>query len=443
MNLDWIACPGSALRGDVRVPGDKSISHRSVMLAAIAEGTSRIKGFLEGEDTRATAAILSRLGVRIEAPSVGERIVYGAGLHGLHASTNPVNQGALDCGNAGTGMRLLCGLLAGQGFDSMLVGDASLSRRPMGRVIEPLTRMGASIEALDGGFPPLRINAKKALQGIDYKSPVVSAQVKSAVLLAALYANGTTRFRETQPTRDYTESMLAAFGWPIRYAPGEAQLEGGHRLHATDIDVPGDFSSAAFLLVAASIVPGSDLMLRDIGINPRRTGLLTALRAMGADIREESSRKLGGEPATNLRVRSANLRGIAMPASFVADMIDEFPALFVAAAFAEGATSVRGAAELRIKESDRLAGMAAGLRSLGVEVDETPDGATIHGVGARALACGQVIDSLGDHRLAMAFAVAAQRADGDVHIRDCENVATSFPEFIGLAQDVGMGLRSS
>ena len=443
MNLDWIASPGRALRGEVRVPGDKSISHRSVMLAAIAEGTSRIQGFLEGEDTRATAAILRQLGVRIDAPSAGERIVHGVGLHGLHASTDSVNAGVLDCGNAGTGMRLLCGLLAGQVFDSTLVGDASLSRRPMGRVIEPLTRMGASIDAVEGGFPPLRINAKNTLQGIDYKSPVVSAQVKSAVLLAALYANGTTRVRETQPTRDYTESMLAAFGWPIRYTPGEAQLEGGHRLCATDIIVPGDFSSAAFLLVAASIVPGSDLLLRDVGINPRRTGLLIALRAMGADIHEENPRKLGGEPATDLRVRSAKLRGIALPASVVPDMIDEFPALFVAAAYADGATTVRGAAELRIKESDRLAGMSAGLRTLGVEVDETPDGATIHGVGARTLACSQAIDSLGDHRLAMAFAVAAQRADGEVEIRDCENVATSFPDFIGLAQGVGMGLRSN
>jgi 3-phosphoshikimate 1-carboxyvinyltransferase len=364
--------------------------------------------------------------------------VHGVGLHGLRGCNSE-----LDCGNAGTGMRLLCGLLAGQKFDSVLVGDASLSRRPMGRVIEPLTRMGASIEAAEGGLPPLRIQAKKSLQAIDFKSSVVSAQVKSAVLLAGLYAKGTTRVREAQPTRDYTESMLAAFGWPIRHVPGEASLEGGHTLHATDIVVPGDFSSAAFLLVAASIVPGSDLLLRDVGINPRRTGLLAALRAMGADIREENPRRLGGEPATDLRVRSARLSGITLPAALAADMIDEFPALFVAAAFAEGTTTVSGAAELRVKESDRLAGMATGLRALGVSVDETPDGATIHGLGAVGRIGGGVVDSLGDHRLAMAFAVAAQRADGEIGISDCANVATSFPGFMVLANDLGMGLRSA
>lgn len=437
-HLDWIAATGNALHGDVRVPGDKSISHRAVMLAAIAEGTSRISGFLEGDDTRATAAIMAQLGVRIEAPSAGERIVHGVGLHGLRGSSNN-----LDCGNAGTGMRLLCGLLAGQGFDSMLVGDASLSRRPMGRVIEPLTRMGASIEAGKGEFPPLRIHANNELQAIDYKSHIASAQVKSAVLLAGLYANGTTRVRETQPTRDYTESMLAAFGWPIRSTPGETALEGGHTLRATDIVIPGDFSSAAFLLVAASIVPGSDVLLRDVGINPRRTGLLAALRAMGADIREENQRRLGGESAADLHVRSARLNGIALPEVLVADMIDEFPALFVAAAFAEGATTVSGAAELRVKESDRLAGMAAGLRVLGVRVDESPDGATIHGLGESGRVSSGVVDSLGDHRLAMAFAVAAQRADGEVRISDCANVATSFPGFMRLANDIGMGLRST
>jgi 3-phosphoshikimate 1-carboxyvinyltransferase len=436
--IDWSASVGGPLHGAVRVPGDKSISHRAVMLAAIADGTSRIEGFLEGEDTRATAAILRQLGVRIEALSTGERIVHGVGLRGLRGSFSP-----LDCGNAGTGMRLLCGLLAGQEFASVLVGDDSLSRRPMGRVIDPLTRMGASIEAAPGGLPPLRINASNSLQAIDYKLPVASAQVKSAVLLAGLFANGTTRIREIQPTRDYTESMLAAFGWPVRYAPGEAELEGGHRLQATDISVPGDFSSAAFLLVGASIVAGSDLLLRDVGINPRRTGLLMALRSMGANIQLENPRKLGGEAAADLRVRFAPLRGIEVPAEVVPDMIDEFPALFVAAAFAEGPTVVRGAAELRVKESDRLAGMASGLRALGVKVDETPDGATIHGLGSAASVRGAAVESFGDHRLAMAFAVAAQRARGEVRIGDCANVATSFPGFMELANEVGMGLRGA
>ena len=435
-SLTWIASKDRALRGEVHVPGDKSISHRSVMFAAIAEGTSRIAGFLEGEDTRATAAILVKLGVRIEASSMGERIVHGVGLHGLRGYA-----GELDCGNAGTGMRLLCGLLAGQPFDSVLIGDESLSRRPMNRVIEPLRRMGATIEAVEGGFPPLRIHEKKELQGIDFKSQIASAQIKSAVLLAGLYAQGTTRVREIQPTRDYTESMLGAFGWPVRYSPGEVALEGGHRLRATDIAVPGDFSSAAFLIVAACIVPGSDLLIRDIGINQRRTGLLTALRAMGADIREEQPRRVGGELAADLRVRSSRLIGITLPAALVPDMIDELPSLFVAAAFAEGPTTVSGAGELRFKESDRLAGMSAGLRALGVRVDETTDGATIHGMGAGARLRGADLDSLGDHRLAMAFVVAAQRADDEVRIADCANVATSFPGFANLVNRIGIGLR--
>ena len=438
MSLDWIATRGNALHGDVRVPGDKSISHRAVMLAAIAEGSSHISGFLEGEDTRSTAAILRQLGVRIDAPSDGERIVHGVGLHGLRGSNE-----SLDCGNSGTGMRLLCGLLGGQEFGSTLIGDASLSRRPMGRVIDPLKRMGALIEAVEGGRPPLRIHTNNVLQSIDYEMPIASAQVKSAVLLAGLYARGTTTVREAQPTRDYTESMLAAFGWPIRYAPGVASLAGGHTLRATDIVVPGDFSSAAFLLVAASITPDSDVLIRDVGINPRRTGLLAALRAMGADISEEKQRLLGGERAADLRVRSARLRGIELPVALVPDMIDEFPAFFVAATFADGATTVSGVAELRVKESDRLSGMADGLRALGVRVDETPDGATIHGLGPTGRLLGGEVDSLGDHRLAMAFAVAAQRAGGEVRIRDCANVATSFPGFIELANLLGMGLQTA
>ncbi|MBS0212987.1 MAG: 3-phosphoshikimate 1-carboxyvinyltransferase [Proteobacteria bacterium] len=434
--VDWVATRGEPLHGDVRVPGDKSISHRALMFASIAQGTSGIRGFLEGQDTLATAAILHQLGVRIDAPSAGERIVHGVGLRGLRGSGAP-----LDCGNAGTGMRLLCGLLAGQDFDSELIGDASLSRRPMGRVVEPLTRMGARIEARPGGLPPLRIRAGASLRSIDYDMPVASAQVKSAVLLAGLYARGTTCVREPRPTRDCTESMLAAFGWPIRCTAGVARLEGGHRLRATDVVVPGDFSSAAFLLVAASIVPGSDLLIRDVGINPRRTGMLAALRAMGADIVEENPRRLGGEMAADLRVRSANPHGIDVPTEVVPDMIDEFPALFVAAALADGVTTVRGAAELRVKESDRIAGMATGLRALGVRVEELPDGAIIHGLGASGRLRSATLDSLGDHRLAMAFAVAAQRAEGDVRITDCANVATSFPGFLELAEAVGMGLQ--
>ncbi len=439
---DWLASRGGALRGDVVVPGDKSVSHRAIMLAAIADGTSRIGGFLEGEDTRATAAIFRQLGVRIEAPSDGVRIVHGVGIDGLHAPHGP-----LDCGNAGTGMRLLCGLLAGQGFDTTLVGDASLSKRPMRRVIEPLSRMGARIEAREGGLPPLAIRAGGALRGIDFDAEIASAQVKSALLLAGLYAQGATTVREPQPTRDYTERMLAAFGYPVEFRPGLARVEGGHRLRATDVRVPADFSSAAFFIVAATLVPGSELRLPRVGMNPRRTGLLQVLRAMGADIVEENPGEQGlartrsgsGEPVADLRVRHAPLRGIAVPREHVADMIDEFPALFVAAACAEGATVVSGAAELRVKESDRIAAMAAGLRALGIAVDETPDGATIHGGHLR----GGVVDSHGDHRIAMAFAIAAQLAQAPVEIRDVANVATSFPGFDALARAAGFGLEAA
>jgi 3-phosphoshikimate 1-carboxyvinyltransferase len=429
--LDWLAGAGSPLRGEVGVPGDKSVSHRAVMLAALAEGRSRITGFLEGEDTRATAAIFQRLGVRIEAEGA-QRIVHGVGLHGLRAADS-----ALDCGNAGTGMRLLAGLLAGQAFASELVGDASLSKRPMNRVIEPLRRMGARIDAAPGGLPPLRIHANNILQAIDFETPVASAQVKSAVLLAGLYAQGETRVREPHPTRDYTERMLRTFGWPVAFGPGWATLDGGHRLRATEVDVPADFSSAAFFLVAASVVPGSELRLRRVGMNPRRTGLLAALRLMGADITEDNPGEQGGEPVADLRVRHARLRGIEVPEALVPDMIDEFPALFTAAALAEGRTVVRGAAELRVKESDRIAVMSAGLRALGGRIQETPDGAVIAG-GRLA---GGSADSHGDHRIAMSLAIAAQRATGEVRIGDCANVATSFPGFVELATSVGFGLR--
>jgi len=422
----------AALRGDVQVPGDKSVSHRAIMLASLAEGTSHIRGFLEGEDTHATARIFGRMGVPIEAPAAGERIVHGVGLHGLRAPAGP-----LDCGNAGTAMRLLCSVLAGQAFDSTLTGDPSLSRRPMRRVTEPLARMGAAIETAAEGTPPLRIRGGRALHGIDYVTPIASAQVKSAVLLAGLYARGETSVREPCPTRDYTERMLAAFGWPIEAAPGFARLSGGHVLHAADVDVPADFSSAAFLVVAATLVPGSVLRLRNVGINPRRTGLLHVLRAMGAGIKEENRHEAGGEPVADLVVRHAPLRGIEVPVERVADMIDEFPVLFVAAAAAEGATRIRGAAELRVKESDRIAVMAAGLRNLGVRIEETSDGAVIEGGTLQ----GGEVDARGDHRCAMAFAVAGAVADGGVTIRDCANVATSFPGFVETANGCGFAIR--
>lgn len=431
----WNAAPGAPLRGEVRVPGDKSVSHRAIMLAALADGTSRIDGFLEGEDARATEAIFRRLGVAIETPEPGARVVHGVGIDGLRAADGP-----LDCGNAGTGMRLLAGLLAGQAFDSTLIGDASLSKRPMRRVTEPLARMGARIASGEGGVPPLHVHGGTPLTGIEFDNGLASAQVKSCLLLAGLYADGETVVHEPRPTRDYTERMLAAFGWPIEFAPGIARLRGGHRLRATDVRVPADFSSAAFFLVAASIVPGSDLLLRRVGMNPRRTGLLHVLRLMGADIVEADAGEEGGEPVADLRVRHAPLHGIDVPEQHVPDMIDEFPVLFVAAACASGVTRVTGAHELRVKESDRIATMAAGLRALGVDLDEADDGATIRGRAGTLLPGGARIDSHGDHRIAMAFAVAGQRSARALVIDDVANVATSFPGFDALARDVGFVL---
>lgn len=402
------------------------------MLAALAEGTSHIAGFLDGDDTRATARAFAQMGVRIEAARACERIVHGVGLHGLRAP-----DGDIDCGNAGTGMRLLAGLLAGQAFDATLTGDASLSRRPMRRVIEPLTQMGAQIES-EGGMPPLRVHGKRALHGIDYDLPVASAQVKSAILLAGLYARGETRAREPHPTRDYTERMLAAFGWPVEFGAGFAKLSGGHALRATEVSVPADFSSAAFFIVAASLVPGSEIVLRDVGMNPRRTGLVQVLRAMGADIRETNARGQSGEDVADLIIKYAPLRGIDVPIEVVPDMIDEFPILFVAAAAARGTTRVRGAAELRVKESDRIAVMARGLRALGIRIEETADGASIEGGRLE----GGAVDSAGDHRCAMSFAVAGLVARAPVRIGDCANVATSFPGFKELANSSGFDLAA-
>ncbi|HEX3894657.1 MAG TPA: 3-phosphoshikimate 1-carboxyvinyltransferase [Rudaea sp.] len=428
--VDWTSAPSSALQGGVQVPGDKSISHRAIMLAAIAEGSSRITGFLEGEDTRATARAFANMGVHIESPRDNERVVHGVGLYGLRRSPAPI-----DCGNAGTGMRLLTGLLAGQRFDSTLIGDASLSRRPMRRVMDPLNRMNAGIDS-DDGLPPLRVRGNQTLSGIRYEVPIASAQVKSAILLAGLYARGETEVIEPHPTRDYTERMLAAFGSPVEFGPCWAKVVGGHPLCAADIDVPGDFSSAAFFVVASTIVAGSQLTIKNVGMNPRRTGLLQVLRLMGADIRETSPHIVGGEQVCDLAVRSAPLRGIDVPMEHVPDMIDEFPILFIAAAAARGTTRITGAAELRIKESDRIAVMAAGLRTLGVAVEETPDGALITG---GKLSDGEV-DSAGDHRCAMSFVIAGAVASAAVAILDCAHVATSFPGFVETANRCGLGV---
>jgi len=428
----WTASPGAALKGALRVPGDKSISHRAIILASIAQGRSEITGFLEGDDTRATAAALAAMGVRIDAPSAQTRVVHGVGLHGLSAPA-----AALDCGNSGTGMRLLAGLLAGQRFASTLIGDSSLSQRPMRRVIEPLRAMGAQIVARDDGFAPIEFKPSAGgLHGIDWRLQVASAQVKSCLLLAGLYASGTTRISEPTATRDHTERMLRAMGCPVRSFDDGLEVQAPLALDAQTLTVPADFSSAAFPLVAACLVPGSELVLEGVGVNPRRIGLLRVLERMGARIELVRPRRVGAEPVADLVVRHAPLHGIELPSEWVPDMIDEFPILFVAAAAARGNTVIRGVAELRVKESDRLAGMSAALRALGIRVDESADGAVIHGGTLK----GGVVDALGDHRIAMAAVVAGQLAAAPVEIADCANVRTSFPGFLVLAQSIGMGL---
>jgi 3-phosphoshikimate 1-carboxyvinyltransferase len=435
MEHDYVVNPGGHLAGRLRVPGDKSISHRAVMLGAIAQGATRIRGLLEGDDVLATLAAFRSMGVQAEGPQAGELTVHGVGPGGLQAPA-----AALDLGNSGTAMRLLCGLLCGQGFDSTLTGDESLVRRPMGRVADPLRSMGAQIDCAEGDLPPLRIKGGQPLHGIDYRLPVASAQVKSAILLAGLYADGETAVEEPAPTRDHTERMLAGFGYPVERDGDRISLRGGGTLQGRDIEVPGDISSAAFFLVGASVAEGSDLVLENIGINPTRTGVLNILCQMGADITLANEREVGGEPVADIRVRSARLRGIHIPESDVPLAIDEFPALFVAAAAAEGRTVLTGAEELRVKESDRIAVMADGLRRLGVSVEETADGAIIQ--GRDGFEAGEV-HSHGDHRVAMAFAMAALRARGELRIRDCRNVATSFPGFVALAGRAGLGVSGT
>ena len=433
MPMHLVTGPGGRVRGELRVPGDKSISHRSIMLGAIADGVTTIEGFLEGADAIATMNVFRALGVAIEGPDSGRVTVRGVGIEGLRAPDAP-----LDCGNSGTSMRLLTGLLAGARINARLVGDSSLSKRPMKRVSDPLAAMGARIDSVDG-CPPLTIHAGEPLHGIDYDMPVASAQVKSAVLLAGLQARGHTRVVEPAPTRDHTERMLGAFGVVVEREGAAATILGGQRLQGCRIDIPADISSATFFLVAASIAEGSDLLLRHVGMNPTRIGVLKILRAMGADIVERDPREVGGEPVADLRVRSARLHGIEVPPAWVPLAIDEFPAIFVAAACAEGTTVVRGAEELRVKESDRIAAMADGLAALGFPVTVLPDGMRIEGRGDQG-ACfsGGEVDSLGDHRIAMAFAVAGLRASAPIRILDTSNVDTSFPGFDALARSVGM-----
>lgn len=430
--LTWTIQPGGSLHGLLRVPGDKSISHRAVMLGALAEGTTTVSGFLDGEDCLSTMKAFQAMGTRIEQRGATELAIHGAGLHGLQPPRGP-----LDLGNSGTSMRLMAGLMSGQGFPTTLTGDASLSRRPMQRIIDPLAQMGARIDA-DDGHAPLRIQPAAALKGIRYASPVASAQVKSGVLLAGLYAAGRTEVREPEASRDHTERMLQAFGVEVEAEPGRAALAGGQRLTAARVEVPADISSATFFMVGAALAAGSDVTLPAVGVNPTRTGIIEILQRMGADIELRNERQLGAEPVADIRVRGRALRGIAIDRELVVAAIDEFPAVFVAAACARGQTLVTGAAELRVKESDRIQAMCDGLARLGIAARPLPDGAQIHGGRLR----GGTVDSRGDHRVAMAFAMAALKAEQPVTILDCANVNTSFPGFAGLAASAGLRIAA-
>jgi 3-phosphoshikimate 1-carboxyvinyltransferase len=425
----YVVAPTTAVAGSIVVPGDKSISHRAVMLGALANGRTHVTGFLEGEDCLSTMRAVEKLGAKVDRPRPGEILVDGVGLHGLRGAGAP-----LDMGNAGTAMRLFMGLLSAQSFDSVLVGDASLMRRPMERVATPLRTMGAHVETTEGR-PPVHIRGGAQLRGIRYEMPVASAQVKSAVLLAGLYATGETTVVEPAVTRDHTERMLQAFGCSIRARDGIVTLAPPASLQAADIKVPGDISSAAFFLVAACLGAREPFTIRDVGVNPTRTGILEMLALMGADLRLIHHRTWGMEPVADIEVRPAPLRGVRVPERLVPLAIDEFPAFFVAAAGAEGETIVTGAEELRVKESDRIAAMARGFAVLGIEHEILPDGLRIQ--GGRPFG-GGTVDSRGDHRIAMAFAVASLRASGPLEILDVANVATSFPGFGALASSVGL-----
>jgi 3-phosphoshikimate 1-carboxyvinyltransferase len=428
----FVSAPVERVDGNVRVPGDKSISHRAVILGAVANGTTDISGFLPGEDCLATLAAFSAMGVDIERPSETVVQIRGRGLNGLSAPSTP-----LDLGNSGTAMRLLSGLLAGQNFDSVLTGDASLMRRPMDRVADPLRAMGAEI-VTDNGCPPLTITGNQRLHEIDYVMPVASAQVKSALLLAGMYAAGPVRITEPAVTRDHTERMLAAFGLPVRREGNRVTLRPGGPLTATRIDVPGDLSSAAFFILAACLAGEGELVLDHVGLNPTRTGILRIFELMQADIEVQVQTDAGGEPVGRIIVKPCQLVGAEIPPEIVPLAIDEFPLVFVAAALARGETVISGATELRQKESDRIRVMANGLKALGTEIDEHADGAVIRG---GKLSAG-TIDSGGDHRVAMAFAVGAVGAEGPIRINDTRNVATSFPGFIESAVSIGLDIRA-
>ncbi len=444
MALNFIAQPATQFSGEVRVPGDKSISHRSVMLGSIATGVTRVSGFLSGADAIATMRAFRAMGVRIE--HVDDRLeIHGVGREGLSAPEEEI-----DLGNSGTAMRLMMGLLCGQGFDVGLSGDASLSSRPMGRIVDPLSSMGAKFQT-SGGKAPLRIFASGdnagALRAIEYVLPMASAQVKSAILLAGLYAHGRTCVTEPAPTRDHTERMLRGFGYDVQTDGARICLSGGGALTATNIDIPADISSAAFFMVGTCISPGSQLCLKHVGVNPTRIGIINILRKMGASIEYENQKEMGGEPVADIVVKASTLKGINIPEQWVPLAIDEIPVIAVAAACAQGETRLTGAEELRVKESDRIMAIVSALTALGIDARETPDGFVIQGKGgaeqgppaATVFNTGEVL-SHDDHRIAMACSIASLRADGPILIHDCENVTTSFPGYIEMANSLGLSL---
>ena len=404
------------------------------MFGSLADGTTRVHGFLDGDDCLATLNAFRAMGVEIEGPDDGEVVIHGVGIDGLKPPPD-----TLDMGNSGTSMRLMSGLLAGQAFNTTLVGDNSLMSRPMRRVTDPLQEMGAVISTETDGTAPIRIMGGSVLDAINYNMPMASAQVKSCILLAGLYASGKTCVTEPAPTRDHTERMLRGFGYAVdNPSKGQVCLSGGGRLMATEIDVPADISSAAFFMVGASIADGSDITLQHVGMNPTRTGVIDILRLMGADLTVMNEQEVGGEPVADIRVRSSQLKGITIPESLVPLAIDEFPAIFVAAACANGETVLTGAEELRVKESDRIAVMADGLKTLGVDAEPTPDGIVIQ--GGDGFGAGS-IETHDDHRIAMSFAMASLRASGEVRINNCGHVDTSFPNFVGLAARAGLNLQ--
>ncbi|MGQ3887436.1 3-phosphoshikimate 1-carboxyvinyltransferase [Legionella sp. CNM-1927-20] len=429
--IDFVSSPVEKLQGDITVPGDKSISHRAIMLAAIAQGTTTINGFLDGEDCLATLKAFRQMGVSIKGPISQRVIIHGVGKYGLQPPKSTI-----DCGNSGTSIRLLTGLLAAQPFDSSLTGDASLLKRPMERISRPLNLMGADINTTEGK-PPLFIKGVKELIGITYEMPEASAQVKSALLLAGLYASGDTTIIEPWLTRDHTERMLTTFSYPIRKCENKIIINSDGECVGTDIIVPGDISSAAFFIVAATLIPGSDILIRNIGINPTRTGVIQILQQMGAHIALKNKRLYGEELVADLHVCYAPLEGIDIPSNLVPLAIDEFPVIFIAAACAKGQTRLHGAKELRNKESDRISAMADGLQRLGIETQTFSDGVFING----GIIKGGEIDSYHDHRIAMAFSIAGAVAKDKVIIKNCANVATSFPNFVKTANMIHLAIE--